>query len=123
QFIPVISSIGYSEDDGQAYNINADVVAGRMAEVLGAEKLIMLTNTPGVLDKNGELLRRLSATTIDALFSDGTISGGMLPKIASALEAARNGVNSVHVVDGRVPHCLLLEILTDQGVGTMITSH
>ena len=123
QFIPVISSIGYNETDGQAYNINADVVAGKMAEVLGAEKLVMLTNTPGVLDKNGELLRKLSASTIDALFADGTISGGMLPKISSALDAARNGVNSVHVVDGRVPHCLLLEILTDQGVGTMITSH
>ncbi|HLV28991.1 MAG TPA: acetylglutamate kinase [Burkholderiaceae bacterium] len=123
QFIPVISSIGYNESDGQAYNINADVVAGKMAEVLGAEKLVMLTNTPGVLDKNGELLRKLSAGTIDALFADGTISGGMLPKISSALDAARNGVNSVHVVDGRVPHCLLLEILTDQGVGTMITSH
>ena len=122
QFIPVISSIGYSEDDGQAYNINADLVAGKMAEVLGAEKLVMLTNTPGVLDKNGQLLRNLSAANIDALFADGTISGGMLPKISSALDAARNGVNSVHVVDGRVPHCLLLEILTDQGVGTMITS-
>ncbi|NLC35212.1 MAG: acetylglutamate kinase [Alcaligenaceae bacterium] len=123
QFIPVISSIGYNESDGQAYNINADVVAGKMAEVLGAEKLVMLTNTPGVLDKQGELLRKLSASTIDALFADGTISGGMLPKIASALDAARTGVNSVHIVDGRVPHCLLLEILTDQGVGTMITSH
>lgn len=120
QFIPVISSIGYGED-GRAYNINADVVAGKMAEVLGAEKLIMMTNTPGVLDKNGELLRSLSAKSIDALIEDGTISGGMLPKISSALEAARNGVKSVHVVDGRVPHCLLLEILTDQGVGTMIT--
>ena len=122
QFIPVISSIGYSESDGQAYNINADLVAGKMAEVLGAEKLIMLTNTPGVLDKNGQLLRKLSASTIDKLFADGTISGGMLPKISSALDAARNGVNSVHVIDGRVPHCLLLEILTDRGVGTMITS-
>src|SRR5690606_32327301 len=122
QFIPVISSIGYGQD-GTAYNINADVVAGKMAEVLGAEKLIMMTNTPGVLDKNGELLRQLSAQTIDELFQDGTISGGMLPKISSALDAARNGVNSVHVVDGRVPHCLLLEILTNQGVGTMISSH
>lgn len=122
QFIPVISSIGYGED-GQAYNINADIVAGKMAEILGAEKLIMMTNTPGVLDKNGQLLRNLSAQTIDELFKDGTISGGMLPKISSALDAARNGVNSVHVVDGRVPHCLLLEVLTDQGVGTMITSH
>ncbi|NHC60844.1 acetylglutamate kinase [Paenalcaligenes suwonensis] len=122
QFIPVISSIGYGED-GRAYNINADVVAGKMAEVLGAEKLIMLTNTPGVLNKNGDLLRRLSAQTIDELFQDGTISGGMLPKISSALDAARNGVNSVHVIDGRVPHCLLLEILTDRGVGTMISAH
>jgi acetylglutamate kinase len=121
QFIPVISPIGYGED-GLAYNINADIVAGKMAEVLGAEKLLMMTNTPGVLDKNGQLLRALSATTIDALFADGTISGGMLPKISSALDAARNGVKSVHVVDGRVPHCLLLEILTDRGVGTMITS-
>jgi acetylglutamate kinase len=122
QFIPVISSIGYGED-GMAYNINADVVAGKIAEVLGAEKLVMMTNTPGVLDKNGELLRSLSAQTIDELFADGTISGGMLPKISSALDAARNGVTSVHVVDGRVPHCLLLEILTDRGVGTMISSH
>jgi acetylglutamate kinase len=108
QFIPVISSIGYGE--------------GKMAEVLGAEKLVMLTNTPGVLDKQGELLRTLSAQTIDDLFEDGTISGGMLPKISSALNAARNGVNSVHVIDGRVPHCLLLEILTDRGVGTMISA-
>ncbi|HET8598338.1 MAG TPA: acetylglutamate kinase [Castellaniella sp.] len=122
QFIPIISSIGYGED-GQAYNINADVVAGKMAEVLGAEKLVMLTNTPGVLDKNGQLLRSLSAQTIDALFQDGTLSGGMLPKISSALDAARYGVNSVHIIDGRVPHCLLLEILTDRGVGTMISSH
>lgn len=122
QFIPVISSIGYGED-GRAYNINADVVAGKIAEVLGAEKLIMMTNTPGVLDKSGQLLRNLSAQSIEALFKDGTISGGMLPKISSALDAARNGVNSVHVVDGRVPHCLLLEILTDQGVGTMISSN
>lgn len=122
QFIPIISSIGYGED-GQAYNINADVVAGKMAEVLGAEKLVMLTNTPGVLDKNGQLLRSLSAQTIDALFQDGTLSGGMLPKISSALDAARHGVNSVHIIDGRVPHCLLLEILTDRGVGTMISSH
>lgn len=122
QFIPIISSIGYGED-GQAYNINADVVAGKMAEVLGAEKLVMLTNTPGVLDKSGKLLRSLSAQTIDILFQDGTLSGGMLPKISSALDAARYGVNSVHIIDGRVPHCLLLEILTDRGVGTMISSH
>lgn len=121
QFIPVISPIGFGED-GLAYNINADVVAGKMAEVLGAEKLLMMTNTPGVLDKDGHLLRELSSRTIDAMFADGTISGGMLPKISSALDAARNGVKSVHVVDGRVPHCLLLEVLTDQGVGTMISS-
>jgi acetylglutamate kinase len=121
QFIPVISPIGFGEDD-MAYNINADVVAGKMAEVLNAEKLLMMTNTPGVLDKDGNLLRELSPRTIDAMFADGTISGGMLPKIGSALDAARNGVKSVHVVDGRVPHCLLLEVLTDQGVGTMISS-
>jgi len=120
QFIPVISSIGYGED-GTAYNINADVVAGKMAEVLGAEKLIMMTNTPGVLDQQGNLLRQLTTKTINDLLEDGTISGGMLPKIASALDAARFGVNSVHVIDGRVPHSLLLEILTDQGVGTMIS--
>jgi acetylglutamate kinase len=121
QFIPVISPIGFGED-GLAYNINADVVAGKMAEVLNAEKLLMMTNTPGVLDKDGNLLRELSSRTIDTLFADGTISGGMLPKISSALDAARNGVKSVHVVDGRVPHCLLLEVLTDKGVGTMISS-
>lgn len=122
QFIPVISPIGYDPEDGNVYNINADVVAGKMAEVLLAEKLLMMTNTPGVLDKSGNLQRRLSAKVIDELFADGTISGGMLPKISSALEAARNGVNSVHILDGRVPHCLLLEILTDKGVGTMITA-
>ena len=122
QFIPVISPIGFGED-GLAYNINADVVAGKIAEVLGAEKLLMMTNTPGVLDKDGNLLGELSARKIDALFEDGTISGGMLPKISSALDAARNGVKSVHVVDGRVPHCLLLEVLTDRGVGTMLSSH
>ncbi|MCK9507427.1 MAG: acetylglutamate kinase [Pigmentiphaga sp.] len=122
QFIPVISPIGYGED-GMAYNINADLVAGRIAQIMQAEKLIMMTNTPGVLDKNGNLLTGLTASSIDELFADGTISGGMLPKISSALEAAKNGVNSVHIVDGRVEHCMLLEILTDQGVGTMIRSH
>ncbi|MCQ8895379.1 acetylglutamate kinase [Limnobacter humi] len=121
-FIPVISPIGYGED-GMAYNINADLVAGKIAEVLKAEKLVMMTNTPGVLDKEGKLLTGLTAKRIDELFADGTISGGMLPKIAGALEAAKSGVNSVHIVDGRVPHCLLLELLTDQGVGTMIRSH
>ena len=118
-FIPVISPIGMGED-GLAYNINADVVAGRMAETLKAEKLVMLTNTPGVLDKDGNLLSGLTASGIDALFKDGTISGGMLPKLASALSAAKNGVRSVHIIDGRVDHCLLLEILTQLGVGTMI---
>jgi acetylglutamate kinase len=121
-FIPVISPIGFGEDN-LSYNINADVVAGKIAEVLKAEKLVMLTNTPGVLDKNGNLITGLTARQIDELFADGTISGGMLPKISSALEAAKSGVNSVHIIDGRVDHCLLLEILTDQGVGTMIKSH
>jgi acetylglutamate kinase len=122
QFIPVISPLGFGKDN-ESYNINADVVAGKLAEVLKAEKLIMLTNTPGVLDKNGRLLTGLTSRQIDELFADGTISGGMLPKISSALEAARSGVNAVHIIDGRVDHCLLLEILTDAGVGTMIRSH
>ena len=122
QFIPVISPIGFGADN-ESYNINADLVAGKLAEVLKAEKLMLLTNTPGVLDKQGQLLSGLTAKRIDELFADGTISGGMLPKISSALDAAKNGVNSVHIIDGRVPHCLLLEILTDEGVGTMIKSH
>ncbi len=121
-FIPVISPIGFGVD-GMAYNINADLVAGKIAEVLKAEKLIMMTNTPGVLDKQGQLLTGLTARGIDELFADGTISGGMLPKISSALEAAKSGVNAVHIIDGRVRHCLLLEVLTDSGVGTMIKSH
>jgi acetylglutamate kinase len=121
-FIPVIAPIG-SGGDGETYNINADVVAGKVAEILKAEKLLMLSNIPGVLDKNGNLLTGLTARQIDDLFADGTISGGMLPKISSALDAARGGVNSVHIVDGRVDHCLLLEILTHHGVGTMIKSH
>src|SRR5690606_4165856 len=121
-FIPVIAPIG-SGTEGETYNINADVVAGKVAEVLKAEKLVLLTNTPGVLDKAGQLLTGLSAREIDDLFADGTISGGMLPKISSALEAARGGVNAVHIIDGRVDHCLLLEIMTDHGVGTMIRSH
>ncbi|TAK91559.1 MAG: acetylglutamate kinase [Burkholderiaceae bacterium] len=119
QFIPVISTIGFGED-GNAYNINADLVAGKLAEILKAEKLVMMTNTPGVLDKSGSLLTGLSAKRIDELFADGTISGGMLPKISSALDAARSGVHAVHIIDGRVPHALLLEILTDAGVGTKI---
>ena len=121
-FIPVISPIGFGEHN-ESYNINADVVAGKLAIVLKAEKLLLLTNTPGVLNKSGELLTNLSAREIDALFADGTISGGMLPKIEGALDAARSGVNSVHIIDGRVPHALLLEILTDQAFGTMIRSH
>ncbi|HYN58779.1 MAG TPA: acetylglutamate kinase [Rubrivivax sp.] len=122
QFIPVISPLGFGRDN-ENYNINADVVAGKLAEVLKAEKLMMLTNTPGVLDKNGQLLTNLSAREIDELFADGTISGGMLPKIGSALDAAKNGVNTVHIIDGRVPHAMLLEVLTDQAYGTMIRSH
>jgi acetylglutamate kinase len=118
-FVPVISPIGVGAD-GLSYNINADIVAGVIAETLAAEKLVLLTNTPGVLDKSGQLITGLTAQRIDELFADGTISGGMLPKISSALEAARQGVNSVHIIDGRVDHCLLLEILTDRGVGTMI---
>jgi acetylglutamate kinase len=121
-FIPVIAPIG-SGEEGETYNINADVVAGKVAEVLRAEKLVLLTNTAGVLDKAGNLLTGLSAKRIDELFADGTISGGMLPKIGSALDAAKAGVNSVHIIDGRVDHCLLLEIMTDHGVGTMIRSH
>jgi len=120
-FIPVVAPIGVGAD-GQSYNINADLVAGKLAEVLKAEKLVVLTNTPGVLDKNGKLLTGLTPKKIDALVADGTLSGGMLPKISSALDAARNGVKSVHVIDGRVEHALLLEILTDEGVGTLIRS-
>jgi len=121
-FIPVISPIGFGEDN-ESYNINADVVASKLATVLQAEKLILLTNTPGVLDKTGQLLTDLTAREIDALFADGTISGGMLPKISGALDAARTGVHAVHIIDGRVPHAMLLEILTDQAYGTMIRRH
>ncbi len=120
-FIPVIAPIGVGEG-GESYNINADVVAGKLSEILKAEKLVLLTNIPGVLDKSGKLLTGLTPREIDGLVADGTLSGGMLPKIASALDAARNGVKSVHIIDGRVEHCLLLEILTDHGVGTMIKS-
>jgi acetylglutamate kinase len=120
-FIPVIAPIGVGKE-GETYNINADVVAGKLAEILRAEKLLLLTNTPGVLDKAGNLLTGLTPAQIDELVADGTLSGGMLPKIGSALDAARNGVKSVHIIDGRVEHCLLLEILTHHGVGTMIKS-
>jgi acetylglutamate kinase len=122
QFIPVISPLGFGEHN-ESYNINADVVASKLATVLKAEKLVLLTNTTGVLDKSGKLLTDLTAREIDELFADGTISGGMLPKIAGALDAAKSGVNSVHIIDGRVPHAMLLEILTDQAYGTMIRSH
>ena len=121
-FTPVIAPIG-SGRDGETYNINADLVAGKIAEILKAEKLILMTNTPGVLDKSGQLITGLSAKEIDQLFADGTLSGGMLPKISSALDAAKSGVQSVHIIDGRVPNSLLLEILTNEGVGTMIRSH
>ncbi len=120
-FIPVIAPIGVGPQ-GETYNINADVVAGKIAEVLNAEKLVLLTNTPGVLDKAGNLLTGVTPKEIDAMVEDGTLSGGMLPKIGSALDAARSGVRSVHIIDGRVEHALLLEILTDQGVGTLIKS-
>jgi len=118
-FIPVIAPLGVGKK-GETYNINADLVAGKVAEILKAEKLIVLTNTPGVLDKNGNLLTGLTARKIDELFADGTISGGMLPKISSALDAVKNGVNTCHIIDGRVEHALLLEVLTDEGVGTLI---
>lgn len=118
-FIPVIAPIGFGKK-GESYNINADLVAGKVAEILRAEKLVVLTNTPGVLDKNGNLLTGLTARKVDELFADGTISGGMLPKISSALDAVKNGVNACHIIDGRVEHALLLEILTNEGVGTLI---
>ena len=120
-FIPVVAPIGVGAD-GLSYNINADLVAGKLAEVLHAEKLVMMTNTPGVLDEQGRLLTGITPRQIDEMVAAGTLSGGMLPKIASALEAARAGVKSVHIIDGRVPHALLLEVLTDQGVGTLIRS-
>ena len=122
QFIPVVSPIGFG-DQNESYNINADVVAAKLATVLQAEKLLMLTNIPGVLDKSGELLPELTPRRIDELVQDGTISGGMLPKIAGALDAAKSGVSAVHIIDGRVPHSMLLEVLTDQAYGTMIRSH
>jgi acetylglutamate kinase len=118
-FIPVVAPIGVGED-GNTFNINADVVAGKLAEILKAEKLVLLTNTPGVLDKEGALLTGLTPNQIDGMIADGTLSGGMLPKIGSALDAARSGVKAVHIIDGRVEHALLLEVLTDEGVGTLI---
>jgi acetylglutamate kinase len=118
-FIPVIAPIGVG-DDGHSYNINADLVAGKVAEVLQAEKLILLTNTRGLLDKDGGLLTGLSAERVGELVADGTIHGGMLPKIATALEAVKAGVGTSHIIDGRVPHAILLELFTDEGVGTLI---
>jgi len=122
QFIPVVSPIGFGEHN-ESYNINADVVAAKLATVLQAEKLLMLTNIRGVLDKDGQLLTELTPRRIDELVTDGTISGGMIPKIAGALDAAKSGVKAVHIIDGRVPHALLLEVLGDQPFGTMIRSH
>ncbi|GAB2824978.1 acetylglutamate kinase [Comamonas piscis] len=121
-FIPVVSPIGFGENN-ESYNINADVVASKLATVLQAEKLMLLTNIPGVLDKQGQLLTELTSRQIDDLIEDGTISGGMLPKLAGAIDAAKSGVNAVHIVDGRVPHAMLLEILTDTAYGTMIRSY
>ena len=118
-FIPVIAPIG-SDGDGQSYNINADLVAGKLAETLKAEKLILLTNTEGLLDKDGALLTGLTSQRVDELIKDGTIYGGMLPKISSALDAVRSGVTSSHIIDGRVEHAVMLEIFTDEGVGTLI---
>jgi acetylglutamate kinase len=119
--IPVIAPIGVGED-GETYNINADLVAGKLAEKLDAEKLILLTNVEGLTDKSGNLLTGLSSTEVDALITDGTISGGMLPKIGCALSAVKHGVTSAHIIDGRVAHAVLLEVLTDEGVGTLISN-
>lgn len=119
--IPVIAPIGVGED-GVSYNINADLVAGKVAEAVQAEKLILLTNIAGLQDKSGEVLTGLSTKEVDALIADGTIYGGMLPKIDCALSAVKNGVNSAHIIDGRVNHATLLEIFTDEGVGTLITN-
>lgn len=119
-FIPVIAPIGVDED-GTSYNINADLVAGKVAEVLRAEKLILLTNVPGLKDKQGQILTGLTTERVNSLIKDGTIFGGMLPKIGCALEAVQNGVHTAHIIDGRVSHAVLLEILTDKGIGTLIS--
>ena len=120
-FIPVIAPIG-SDAHGNTYNINADLVAGKLAQVLQAEKLMLLTNVAGLLDKSGTVLTGLSTAEVDALIADGTISGGMLPKIDCALEAVKSGVASAHIIDGRVPHAVLLETFTNEGIGTLITN-
>jgi acetylglutamate kinase len=118
-FIPVIAPIGVGTDQ-MSYNINADLVAGKLASVLGAEKLLLLTNTAGILDKQGEVLTGLKTADIDKLIADGTIQGGMLPKVNCALDAVKSGVKTSHIIDGRVEHAVLLELLTDEGVGTLI---
>jgi len=118
-FIPVVAPIGAGEN-GEAYNVNADLVAGKLAETLRAEKLILMTNITGVLDKDGQLIHHITSQQIDRMIEDGTIAGGMLPKIAGALDAVKNGVKTAHIIDGRVNHALLLEVLTDAGVGTAI---
>ncbi len=118
-YIPVIAPIGVGKD-GQSYNINADLVAGKVAEVLRAEKLILLTDTTGVLDKGGKLLTGLDARQVEALIEDGTIHGGMLPKIACALDAVLGGVKAAHIIDGRIEHAVLVELFTDAGIGTLI---
>lgn len=120
-FIPVIAPVGVGPD-GETYNINADLVAGKIAEVLNAEKLMLLTNVAGLQDKSGNVLTGLSTQRVDELIADGTIYGGMLPKIGCALDAVKSGVSSAHIVDGRLPHAVLLEIFTDEGVGTLITN-
>lgn len=120
-FIPVIAPIGVGED-GSTYNINADLVAGTLAQVLQAEKLMLLTNIAGLLDKQGEILTGLTTEQVDELVADGTISGGMLPKIRCALAAVKSGVNTAHIIDGRVPHAVLLETFTDEGIGTLISN-
>ena len=120
-FIPVIAPIGVGSD-GSSYNINADLVAGKIAEVMQAEKLILLTNVAGLLNKQGEVLTGMSTQQVDDLIADGTIHGGMLPKIRCAQDAVKEGVTSSHIIDGRVPHAVLLEIFTDEGVGTLITN-
>ena len=119
-FIPVIAPIGV-DDNGTSYNINADLVAGKVAEVLRAEKLILLTNVAGLKDKQGQILTGLTTERVNSLIKDGTIYGGMLPKIGCALEAVQNGVHTAHIIDGRVSHAVLLEILTDKGIGTLIS--
>jgi len=118
-FIPVIAPVGVG-DDGCSYNINADLVAGKLAETLNAEKLMLLTNTPGILDENGECLTGLDESAVKKLIKNGVIDGGMLPKVRCALEAVKGGVKTVHIIDGRVEHAALLEIFTDAGVGTLI---